>query len=565
MTITEHKQESGLLAAAISKALAEMPTAKPDASAALVYARMSMDTAGKELGLTRQIAGEDGALRLCAVRGWTVTEDHIFHDNDLSASTGIFRQRYADMMAAVERGEARIIVTYQLSRLWRHRRERAEGMEILKTHRVKVVTVKGPELDLSTAYGRAMVGLLGEFDTMESEVKGERMRSSILQKAHAGQQSGGGQRPFGYQLQYIIKSKPGERVRRRITRVKVHPTEGRIVQECARRVLAGEHISAIVRDLNGRNILTSAGNNWNRTTLRRMLCSARISGRREHIPRNSYETVRPLIGEIVWAPKEDPEIVWEPEGNIDQNQSEADSEPEGDTDEDELEGTLRWPAIISAADSDRLRTLLTRPDRRLTTGGARKHLLSGILHCARCGRPMVGRSSRGVLRYVCNRNPDGGKDACGRMFITSAPTDEHIRDLVLAALDSPEMVARLRQREAPEPDLHARIRADEDELEVLATDHGRGEISRAEWKAVRAPIVARLDAARERLAQSTQGNALEGFVGTLEEMTARWNGANTSQRRAVITSVLEKVMVHPATVMGRNRFDSDRLEPVWRA
>lgn len=63
---------------------------------------------------------------------------------------------------------ARIIVTYQLSRLWRNRRERAEGMDILKSHRVKVVTVKGPELDLSTAYGRAMVGLLGEFDTMAS-------------------------------------------------------------------------------------------------------------------------------------------------------------------------------------------------------------------------------------------------------------------------------------------------------------------------------------------------------------------------------------------------------------
>ena len=457
-------------------------------------------------------------------------------------------------------------MTYQLSRLWRNRRERAEGMEILKTHRVKVVTVKGPELDLSTAYGRAMVGLLGEFDTMESEVKGERMRSSILQKAHAGQQPGGGQRPFGYQLQYIIKSKPGEKVRRRITRVKVHPKEGRIVQECARRVLAGESIASITRDHNDREILTSAGKAWNRTTLRRMLCSARISARREHISRDSYETSRPLIGEIVWAPKDDSEIVWTPEDDTDQVQPEGEfdqDEPGSDTDEDE--GTVRWPAIISVDDSDRLRTLLSRPDRRLTTGGARKHLLSGILHCARCGRPMVGRSSRGVLRYVCNRNPDGAKGACGRMFVTAAPTDDHIRDVVLTALDSPELVARLRHRDQPESDLHARIRADEDELEALAADHGNGEISRAEWKAARSPIVARLEAARAQLAASTQTSALEGFVGSLEDMTARWETCNTSQRRAVVTALLEKVTVHPATVMGRNRFDSDRLEPVWRA
>jgi site-specific DNA recombinase len=289
-----------------------------------------------------------------------------------------------------------------------------------------------------------MVGLLGEFDTMESEVKGERMRSSILQRAHAGTQSGGGQRPFGYQLHYKIVSKPGEKQRRRITRVNVHPGEGKIVKECARRVLAGESIASIVRDLNDRDILTSAGNPWNRTTLRRMLCSARISGRREHIARDSYSTSRPLIGEIVWAPKDDPEIVWEsPDEPEDMDQV----EPEPDAKEDEPEGTVRWPAMISMADSDRVRALLTRPDRRLTTGGARKHLLSGILHCARCGHPMVGRSSRGVLRYVCNKNPDGGKAACGGTFVTAAPTDDHIRDLVLTALNSPELVSRLRLRD----------------------------------------------------------------------------------------------------------------------
>ncbi|PZS22132.1 MAG: recombinase family protein [Pseudonocardiales bacterium] len=564
MTTTDHQQEATGLRHAISTALAEMPTPKPDAPTALIYARMSMDSVGKELGLTRQVAGEDGALKLCAVRGWTVTEDHIFTDNDLSAASGIFRPGYADLMAAIERGEAGIIVTYQLSRLWRNRRERAEAMEILKTHRVKVVTVKGPELDLATAYGRAMVGLLGEFDTMESDVKGERMRSSILQKAHAGQQSGGGQRPFGYQLRYKIVSKAGEKQRRRITRVSVDPDEGKIVQDCAGRVLAGEPIASIVRDLNDRMILTSAGNPWNRTTLRRMLCSARISGRREHISRDSYETTRPLIGEIVWAPTDDPERVWEPGDNIDQDQHEGGSEPEGDTDEEEPEGTLRWPAIIGVADSDRIRTLLTRPERRLTTGGARKHLLSGILHCARCGQPMVGRSSRGVLRYVCNKNPDGGKAACGGTFITAAPTDDRIRDLVLTALDSPELVARLRHRDQPEPDLHARIRADEDELELWAADQGNGMVSRVEWRKATTPIRARLEAARAQLATSTQTTALVGFVGALEDMTHRWDAANNSQRRAVIHAVVETVTVHPAAVAGRNRFDTARLEPVWR-
>jgi hypothetical protein len=140
-----------------------------------------------------------------------------------------------------------------------------------------------------------------------------------------------------------------------------------------------------------------------------------------------------------------------------------------------------------------------------------------------------------------------------------------VRDLVLTVLDSPEMVARLRPREAPEPDLHAVIRADEDELDALAADFGAGQISRSEWKSARLPITARLEGARARLAQCTQTTALDSFVGPAQEMARRWELGNLSQRRAVLTAVLDKVVVHPAAVAGRNRFDSDRLEPVFRA
>jgi site-specific DNA recombinase len=486
---------------------------------ALIYCRISLDTAGKELGVQRQQAD---AEKLCAARGWAVAG--VYADNNISAANGAHRPGYADLLAAVQRGDGNVIIVYHLSRLWRNRRERAEGIETLKARRVSIVSVKGPDFDLCSAYGQAMADLLGAFDTMESSVKAERMRSKIEQTALAGGQMAGGIRPYGYALTYKVISGDGEKQRRRITGVSVDPVEGPTVEECARRVLAGEPIASITRGLNDRGVLTSEGNRWNRTTLRRMLCSARISGRREYIPRNSYTTTRPLVGEIV--------------------STESD-----------------WPAIISVVDSDRIRALLSRPERRTTTGGARTRLLSGILVCGRCQRPLVGRSQRGKPIYCCNRDTGG----CGGLSITGEATEEHVRDLVLTALDSPVMADRLRQREAPEPDLHARIRDAEDQLEALAADHGNGEISRAEWRAARTPIVARLDAARERLATSTQTTALHGFVGTAEEMTRRWELANLSQHRAIITAVMERVMVAPATALGRNRFDSDRIEPRWRA
>lgn len=477
---------------------------------AAIYCRISLDRAGAGLGVARQ---EEDCRALAERLGWPAGGT-LYSDNDVSAYSGKPRPQWQRLLGDIESGAVDAVICWHVDRLTRSPRELEDVIDLADRHGLALATVTG-DIDLQTPTGRMVARLLGASARYESEHKGERQRRQIQQAAEAGRQVAGGRRPYGYAL---------ERGSGRITAT-VDPVEGPIVEDCARRVLAGESIASIVRDLNERGLPTSAGNPWNRTTLRRVLCSARISGRREHIPTGSYQGVRPLIGEIVST-------------------------------------TSDWPAIISVADSDRLRALLTRPERCITTGGARKHLLSGILHCARCGCPMVGRSSRGVLRYVCNRNPDGGKGACGRMYITAAPTDDHIRDLVLTALDSPEMAARLRQRDQPEPDLHARIRADEDALETLAADHGAGEISRNEWKAARAPIVARLDAARERLAATTQTTALTGFTGTLEEMRTRWDAGNVSQRRAVTTAVLNKVIVHPG-VMG-NRFDPNRLEPLWR-
>ena len=484
---------------------------RPTVRHAAIYCRISLDRAGAGLGVARQ---QEDCRELATRLGWPVAD--VYVDNDVSAYSGKPRPAWQQLLAHVESGTVDAVLCWHVDRLTRSPRELEDVIDLADRHGLALATVTG-DIDLQSPTGRMVARLLGASARYESEHKGERQRRQIQQAAEAGHQVAGGRRPYGYAL---------ERGTGRITAT-VDPVEAPIVEDCARRVLAGESIASITRDLNQRGVLTSAGNPWNRTTLRRMLCSARISGRREHIPTDSYQGVRPLVGEIV--------------------STESD-----------------WPGIISVEESDRLRALLTRPDRRLTTGGARKHLLSGILHCARCGQPMVGRSSRSVLRYVCNRNPDGGKGACGRMYITAAPVDAHVRDLVLTALNSPQMVTRLRQREAPGPDLHALIRTDEDELEALAADHGTGEISRAEWKAARTPIVARLERSREQLACSTQTNALDGFAGTLEEMRARWDAANVSQRRAALAAVVEKVLVHPAT--GRvNRFNPDRLEPIYRA
>jgi hypothetical protein len=189
--------------------------------------------------------------------------------------------------------------------------------------------------------------MLGVAARHEAEHKAERQKRQRRQAAEAGRIAGGGKRPFGYAED----------------RITVIDAEAAVIRECAARMLSGESLASICRDLADRGITTSGGKRWLPTTVRQLLVSGRISGRREHIPRSSGQTIRPITGEIV-----------------------ADAV---------------WPAIIAPADSDRLRAQLTDPSRRkYSAANGRRYLLSGILRCGLCQGGMVGRPKAGTPRYA---------------------------------------------------------------------------------------------------------------------------------------------------------------------
>lgn len=373
---------------------------------------------------------------------------------------------------------------------------------------MELATVTG-EIDLATPTGRLIARMLGAAARHEAEHKAERQKRQRRQSAEAGKVSGGGMRPYGYAED----------------RITVIDEEAEVIREAARRLLAGESLSSVCRDFRTREITTPAGGHWVPTTLRRLLASARISGRREHTPRSAAETTRPLLGEIV-----------------------ADAV---------------WPAIISATDSDRLRTLLSDPARafRAQAATGRSYLLSGILRCGRCGWRMSGRPRSGVPRYVCPNVP--GTAACSGVATNAARTDEHVRDMVLTALDSAELAKRVRHQAGDDDGLAEEVRADEEQLEELAQAWAAREISRKEWMAARAPIDARLERSRAQLARMSRTSPLLGFIGTAEEMLSRWEAMNVSQQRAIIASAVRTVAVGPANP--RKRWDPDRFSFDWIA
>ncbi|WP_438491704.1 recombinase family protein [Streptomyces asiaticus] len=477
---------------------------------AAIYVRISQDRGGAGLGIARQ---EEDCRALCARKGWEVVD--VYPDNDVSAYSGAPRPKWQELLEDINEGMVNAVVCWHVDRLTRSPRELEDVIDLADRHGLELATVSG-EIDLATPTGRMIARMLGAAARHEAEHKAERQQRQRRQAAEAGKVAGGGKRSFGYEDD----------------RITVRESEAEIIREGARRVLAGESLASICRDWKSREIVTVAGIPWKPSGLRRMLASARISGRREHTPRRSWESTRPLLGEIV--------------------------------------GDAVWPGIISHEDSDRLRALLSDPDRRRTNdGGNRSYLLSGILRCGKptgepgkaCGWGMVGRPRSGVPRYVCPNTP--GTDACGGTATNAERTDDQIRDMVLAAFESPTFMKRLREPDEDGSELYEKVRADEEELEELAQDYGNQAISRKEWMVARAPIQERLERNRARLTKVSRKAVLLGFVGSFEDMLSRWKKMNDSQRRAVITAAVRSIEVLPANP--RKRWDPDRFVIDWIA
>jgi site-specific DNA recombinase len=169
---------------------------------------------------------------------------------------------------------------YDLDRLHRQPSELESFIDLCARLQLTNVASVSGDIDLTRADGQFHARILAAVARKESDDKSRRIRRKHEELAVSGKVSGGGSRPYGYE----------------VDKVTVRPAEAAIVQECAQRLLAGEPVLSIVRSLNERGVASASGGKWAPQSLRRVLASPRISGQRAH------------HGEIV-ATAEWPEII----------------------------------------------------------------------------------------------------------------------------------------------------------------------------------------------------------------------------------------------------------------
>ncbi|WP_218938434.1 recombinase family protein [Modestobacter altitudinis] len=217
------------------------------------------------------------------------------------------------------------------------------------------------------------------------------------------------------------------------------PEEADVIRALAARALAGESLTSLSKWLDESGVRTVTGRPWRTVTVRQLLLNPRMYGMRTH------------RGETLTR------AVWEP--------------------------------IISAADGERLRLLLTDPARR-TNRTARRYVLSGVCRCGLCGTVMYSVPRFETRRYLCRSGTDFG--GCGRMAIHADKLERFIVDAVLLRLDTPALTDALNGLPAHDDGeagkLAAAIRADTDQLQELADMYADGEIDRAGMRRARQRI-----------------------------------------------------------------------------
>ena len=356
----------------------------------------------------------------------------------------------------------------------------------------------GGDLDLSTPEGAYYGGMETLRARRESAVRSVRVREGKDREARKGKRSGGGPRWFGYNRIYLNPDEPVSR-KRIVLREEINPAEAEALRDAAERILRGETTGAVIREWTKRGIKPSGGKEWSVTAFVKTLTSPRLAGLRE------------------WQGKKYP----------------AD-----------------WPAIFDDVDThERLVKLFSDQSRRRHVVGRKRHLLSGIAVCGKCGHPLYIRvdKARTNYAYACVITPGGG--GCGGIRIVAEMLEEYVTGAVLDALESPRVQEAARAGEDSDAPrrvaLLAQITDAEEKRAEARRDWVEGAIEKADWMDIKQRTDEKITKARREYDRLAGAATVFGDIPPANGVRDAWESWNTDRRRAAIKAVLHRIVIKP--------------------
>lgn len=372
-----------------------------DLGRAAIYARVSSERqAEKDLSIPAQIK----ALNKYALeRGWNVVKEYI--DEAESARTAN-RPAFKEMIAMAKNKDKPFdtILVWKLSRFARNREDSIIYKSLLRKRGISVISIN-EQVDESPA-GHLLEGIIEVIDEFYSMNLSQDTIRGMKENASRGF-CNGGFTPFGYRR---IKQTEGMSEK---TRLMPDEKETSIVKKIFQMALDGNGGKEIVKSLNADGSRTRLGKHFSPSGI-------------NHILRNEVYT-----GALVWRCKN---RVYGNSGKV------AAAE------------VIRVPKchepLVSNADFNRVQAFLTA--RRPTTYPPRtissQYLLSGLLHCGKCGSAMSGSwgKSGQYFYYGCVQHQKMGKEVCSCRSISKDKIEsfvfERIKDNILTEENIEQLV-----------------------------------------------------------------------------------------------------------------------------
>ncbi len=479
-----------------------------------VYLRISDDPGNDELGVQRQ---ERWARKFCDDYNF---DPVIFRDNDCSATSGVARPRYQDMLAAVERGELRAVAAWGQHRLCRVPAEFEVFRSLAKTHSVLFATRSGIK---PLARAADTFNARNESNSAAYEVENmvERMKEKFVEIAADGR-AWWPHRPFGYTM-----PRRGEKRGQWIAPAPVR-AEADAIAKAYQDVQAGRSLKDVARQWNRDGLRTPPvpgcecepapaempcptckrkrrakpeGNEWNGMGVRALLLNSRNAA------------IRTYRGEEV---------------------TDADGQPVA----------AAWPAIVPVTTYRAVKAMLTDPA-RLTPGAGfatgRKHLLSGIATCSECGAgltsapaPRPGQSPR----YACKAS------GCMKTKRSMADVDAWVIAHIVDQLGDAENVEALtRRRDVDVTALVARLKEIDGDRNAAAKMVGAKQITLSQLAVINADFDAEVADIDRQMRDAAKHAVLQRFIGA-DDIEAVFDVMTLDEQRAVVR-LLVTVVVRP--------------------
>lgn len=197
-----------------------------------------------------------------------------------------------------------------------------------------------------------------------------------------------------------------------------------------------------------------------------------------------------------------------------------------------IEYPAKWPAVFDPQTWDRIQlTLRTTADKCANRSNGRVYLLTGLVHCGKCGTRMNGSSKQEPGRerrhiYMCRT--EGTKQrrhGCGGVCRSAETLDYWITEAVLSRLDNPDLERLLDDDDSNDValrDLLDQRDAQQLRLNSLVDDHSTGLLTRPEFARAKETAQRVLDRKEAEIVTLNRRRTSAGRVPVGQSLRTAW-------------------------------------------